>query len=179
MLPARSLLTMKQETKNKTPKFNVLLDEILKDLVPHKRECLQKNLFKYCEGVFEIFDEDIKFYKMLRVPPPKLCPSCRKNLRFSFGNSIMFYKRINNAPGKSDYVISSVPPVSPFIVYDLLSYQTIFEPYSYATKYDETKSFLDQFYDLRLKVPQPAIIRDPSNINSEYSLSGRNSKNMY
>lgn len=170
---------MKEEIKNKTPKFDALLDEILQNLVPYTQECSQKNLFQYCEGVFEITDEDIKFYKIFRVPPSKFCPTCRKNRRFAFGTNIMLYKRLNNTPGKSGYVISFVPPASPLLVYDLLSYQTIFEPYSYAVKYFETKSFIDQFYDLRLRVPQPAIIRDPSNINSEYSLNGRNSKNMY
>ncbi len=164
--------------QSKTPQFDVLLDEILENLVPHERQCLQKDISKYCEGTFQITKEDIEFLKMLRVPPPKLCPTCRKVRRRAFVNAVL-YKHKNNAPGKTDSVISFVPPVSPLTVYDIHSYQTVFDPFTYATKYDETKAFFDQFYDLRLRVPQPAIIRDPSNVNSEYSINGRNLKNGY
>lgn len=170
---------MKEEIKNKTPKFNVLLDEILEKLVPQDCECLQQNISKYCERSFKITKEDIEFYKILRVPPPKLCPTCRRQNRFAFLNTINLYKRDNNAPDKNNKIISFVPPVSPLIVYDLKSYRENFDPYSYATQYDENKNFFDQIFKLRLKVPQPAIIRDPSNINSEYSLNGRNLKNGY
>jgi len=165
--------------ESKTPKFDKLLDEILENLTPHKRECLQSNVSKYCEGIFEITKEDIEFYKMLKVPPPKCCSVCRKIRRFSFVNTNILYKHPNNAPEKSGYVISFVPPISALSVYDVLSYQKIFEPYAYAKKFDETIDFFSQFYNLRLKVPQPAIIRDPSSINSEYSLNGRNLKNGY
>ena len=56
---------------SKTPNFDKALDEILEKLVPHTCECIQHNLSKYCEGTFEITDQDIEFYKILRVPPPK------------------------------------------------------------------------------------------------------------
>ncbi len=49
---------------SKTPQFDRALDAILKDLKPHDRQC------KECNGAFHIFQEDIEFYQMLRVPPP-------------------------------------------------------------------------------------------------------------
>ena len=164
---------------NKTPKFDNALDEVLDKIVPHSRECIQHSISKYCEETFQITDEDIKFFKILRVPPPKKCSTCRRQNRFAFVNSIDLYKRNNNAPEKNDKIISFVPPVSSLIVYDLKSYQNKFDPYLYATNYKENRNFFEQLLELRLKVPQPAIIRDPSNVNSEYSQNGRNLKNGY
>lgn len=165
--------------ESKTPKFDALLDKIFEGLVPHKRVCKWNGQHKYCEGEFDITKEDIEFLKMLRVPAPNFCPTCRRMNRFAFVNGINLYKRDNNAPGKEGKIISFVPPDAPFIVYDVESYRENFDPYTYGTFYNESEKFLDQFWNLRLKVPQPAIIRDPSSINSEYSINGRNLKNGY
>ena len=163
----------------KTPNFDKLLNQLLENVVPSSHKCLQHNISKYCEENFKITKEDIEFYNILRVPPPKLCPTCRRQNRFAFVNTINLYKRDNNAPGKENRIISFVPPASPLIVYDVESYREDFDPYDYGMFYDDSKSFLDQFMSLRSKVPQPAIIRDPSSINSEYSINGRNLKNGY
>ncbi|MBU2578775.1 hypothetical protein KKA09_01510 [Patescibacteria group bacterium] len=56
----------------KTPNFDKVLNEILKDLKPHQKTCQQ------CQEIFDIFKEDIEFYKIFQVPPSKLCPKCRK-----------------------------------------------------------------------------------------------------
>jgi len=165
--------------ESKTPKFDKALDEILEKLVPHTKECVESKTSKYCEKFFNITSKDIEFYKILRVPPPKKCPTCRRQNRFAFVNNINLYKRENNAPGKNNKVISYVPPVSPWTVWDLESYRDKMDPYIYATNYDNKRNFFEQFLDLRSKVPQYALIRDPSNVNSEYSLNGRNLKNGY
>jgi len=165
--------------ESKTPQFDALLDKIFEGLVPHRRVCKWKGEHKYCEGEFEITKEDIEFLKMLRVPAPNYCPTCRRMNRYAFVNSVNLYKRDNNAPGKSSKIISFVPPSSSLVVYDVESYRENFDPYTYGVIYDNSKKFLDQFFDLRSKVPQPAIIRDPSSINSEYSINGRNLKNGY
>ena len=65
---------------SKTPEFDKALDEILKDLKPHAREC------KKCAQNFEIFKEDIDFYHKLRVPPPTFCPQCRLLHKMIWGN---------------------------------------------------------------------------------------------
>ncbi len=168
------------ETESKTPKFNLMLDEILENLEPQEYQCIQKDISEYCEVKFKITDEDIKFYKKLRVPPPKCCPTCRRQRRFASVNRINFYKRNNDAPDSKEKIISNVPPTSPLIVYDLDYYRsTNWDPLSFAQKYDSETSFFNQFYELRLKVPQYAIIRDSSSINSEFSLNGKNLKNGY
>ncbi len=168
------------ETESKTPKFDALLEKILDILVPQEYECAQKDVSKYCEKQFKITDEDIKFYKKLKVPPPKCCPTCRRQRRFAFVNRINYYKRQNNAPGAEGKIVSYVSPVSPLTVYDLDYYRSAkWDPFSFSRIYNPNESFLGQFYDLRLKVPQYAIVRHPSSINSEYSLNGKNLKNGY
>ncbi len=166
--------------ESKTPKFDKLLDDILEKIVPHERECAQKDISKYCEKKFKIIDEDIKFYKLLRVPPPKCCPTCRRQRRFAFNNRINLYKRKDDAPGAINDIVSYVPPVSPLTVYNLDYYRSAkWDPVFYAKNYDSNISFFDQFFDLRLMMPQYAIVRHPSSIDSEYSLNGRNLKNGY
>lgn len=165
---------------SKTPNFDALLDPILDGLVPHTRICAQSAASKYCEGEFEIGDKDIEFLRLLRVPAPTLCPTCRRQKRFAFLNRFYFYKRPNNTPGKEGVMISNTPPNSPLVVYDLESYRSdLWDPFSYAETFSETGSFFDQFWQLRLRVPQPGILRHPSNVNYEYSLNGKNSKNVY
>src|SRR3989344_497404 len=61
----------------KTPKFDNALGVILEELRPHARIC------KTCGSEFQIFKEDTEFYAMFRVPPPTLCPLCRKQRRFA------------------------------------------------------------------------------------------------
>lgn len=165
---------------SKTPQFDALLDPILDALVPHTRTCIGSSISKFCEKEFTITDTDITFYKMLRVPPPLSCPTCRRQKRFAFVNRSSFYKRRNDAPDGPATIISYVPPKSPLIVYDYEYYRSAnWDPTTYGTTYDPNKTFFDQLYDLRLRVPQPSIVKDPSNINYEYSLNGRDSKNVY
>lgn len=165
--------------ESKTQNFDKLMDEILYDLVPHTRKCKFKNENSYCEREFNINLNDIIFLKMFRVPAPLYCPTCRRQKRFAFINQISLYKRLNNAPGTKNKIISYVPPASKLTVYDVKNYQEVFDPFSYGTIYNPNKSFHDQFFELRLKVPQPAIIRDSSSVNSEYSINGKNLKNGY
>lgn len=76
------------DSQIKTLNFDEVLNKILDNLKPHQKICQQ------CQQVFDIFQEDIKFYKILRIPTPKLCPECRKQRRFGFYNNILkFYKK--------------------------------------------------------------------------------------
>lgn len=165
---------------SKTPQFDKLLDDILLELQPHTRACAQQGLSPYCEGNFHIEKEDIDFYKMLHVPPPLLCPTCRRQQRFAFVNRTSFYKRDNAAPEGPRKIISYVPPNAPYTIYDYDYYRSAnWDPMVYARAYDRDQSFFNQLFGLRLEVPQPALLKDPTNINYEYSLNGRNSKNVY
>ncbi|MBI4034096.1 MAG: hypothetical protein HY378_00925 [Candidatus Brennerbacteria bacterium] len=163
-----------------TPKFDAALDKILSGLTPHLRDCVQKDTSPHCEKKFKITDEDIEFLKLLRVPPPKLCPTCRKQRRLSFFNWTRFFKRPCDAPGHSEQVIASVSLDCPFPVVDIPYYQSAdFDPTLTGSVPDINKSFRSQLYELRKRVPLPSIVQDASNVNSEYSMGGRSSKNVY
>ena len=172
---------MKSMEHSKTPTFDALLQPILDSLVPHVRTCRQKGLSQFCEGEFQIVDKDIEFLRLLRVPPPTLCPTCRRQKRFSFVNRCYFYKRPNHSPeANGALMISNVPPNSPLTVVDLEYYRSPkWDPTTFGTTFDDSLPFFKQFMDLRLKVPQPGILRHPTNINYEYSLNGKNSKDVY
>jgi len=159
---------------SKTPIFDKALDEILKNLVPHERVCGQ------CKQSFKVEKEDIDFYKMLRVPPPKKCPNCRQRNRRAFINYTTIFKRSCSAPGHSEKIISQVPENSAFPVYDFDYYWSgEWDPLSYGREYDPDASFFDQFRNLLDRVPQPASTRDPMSVNSEYTTYGIQLKNCY
>ena len=166
---------------SQTPQFNKVLDEILKDIKPHIKKCARSDLSPYCLNKFEITDRDIEFYNLLEVPPPTLCPNCRRQRRLVFGHSIKLYKRDCDASKHNEQIISFVPPIKNFTIYDFNFYKSAnWDPIDYAYEYKITEPFFDTYYEkLRSVVPQPAIIRDPACINSEYTLGGRNLKNGY
>ena len=84
------------------------------------------------------------------------------------------------APGHSESIISIVPPGTPLKVYDWDYYRTYdWNPLSYGISPDNNRSLFDVLWDLRKEVPQPAITRDPSNIDSDYTINGRRLKRGY
>ena len=160
---------------SKTPKFDEALDAVLKDIVPHERGCLE------CNKKFQVESEDINFYKMLRVPPPTLCPKCRQIRRFG---TIMrmpkFFKRPCNAFGHEENIVTVFPPSSPHKIYDASYwYSDSWDPTSYGSPYEASQKFFDQFKELFFNVPHLPLERDATAINSEYSLGGRWGKNNY
>ncbi|MFH1838626.1 MAG: hypothetical protein ABH808_04025 [Candidatus Kuenenbacteria bacterium] len=162
------------DNQTKTPNFNKKLNEILENLKPHQKTCEQ------CNNNFEIFQEDIEFYKMLQVPPPKLCPECRKQNRLAFSNYTTFYKRKCDAPNHSEKIISQIPENTCFPVYDCDYYWSDnWDSINYGKDYNFSELFFEQFKKLLEKVPQPATTRDPKSVNSDYSSYGIELKDCY
>lgn len=159
---------------DKTPKFTAKINEILKNLTPRKINCSQ------CQLDFEIFDDDITFFNKLQVPPPTMCPDCRRQRRLAFVNYTTLFKRECNAPGHNEKVISSIPEGTQFPVYDFDYYwHGDRDWYINARDFNLNKSFFGQFKDLFLVSPQIALPRDPASVNSEYSAYGSHFKNCY
>ena len=166
---------------SKTPQFDEAINEILKNLVPETRTCIWSGLHQYCKGNFEVEQEDIEFLKFFKVPPPLYCPPCRRMRRFVYMNTTRLFKRVCNAPGHSEQMISAFPSECPFDVVDYKYYMSeAFDPLSFGVVYNNNKSVLDQIFDLRKRIPVPSLLnRDPSSVNSDYSMGGRDSKNCY
>ena len=167
--------------ESKTPKSDVLIDQILEELVPHTRVCKWSGLHPHCQGEFPIENEDILFLKMLRVPPPNFCPTCRRIKRQSFMGFAQLFKRKCDAPLHDEFMISVFSPECPFPVIDY-KYFTFdeFDPFSFGKNYEDLISPLEQLFSLRKVFPMPSFLnRDPSCVNSDYSNGGRDSKNCY
>jgi len=165
---------------SKTPQFDALLDVILEKLVPHMKECRQRDISQYCEGSFAIEADDIDFYKMLRVPPPTLCPTCRHQRRLAFSNYSHIYKRKCDVSGHREMMISAVAPVMPWITYDYDTYYSdVWDPRDYARDALPNDSFFSQFLELEKVVPQPGVRRGADSPNSDYSFYGKHMKDCY
>lgn len=159
---------------SKTPNFDKTLNEILENLKPHQKTCRQ------CGRVFEIFKEDIEFYKKLRVPPPTLCLNCRMQRRFGFYNNILkFYKKEDARTGEK--TISTFHPESPYKIYDLKYWWSDkWTGEDYGRDYDFNKPFFEQFRALNLAVPHPAITHYWRGvIDSPYTISIIEAKRCY
>lgn len=160
--------------------FDGAIGAILDNLAPHERKCRWNSKSAYCEKNFKVTEEDIKFYHKLRVPPPALCPSCRRMRRLGFGLILRFYKQQCQAPNHKESVISVVSPGTNLKIYDWDYYRKYeWEPLSYAVSPNKSRPFFDVLLDLRRNVPQPAIVRDPANIDSDYTINGRYLKHGY
>lgn len=167
--------------ESKTPKFDYVINEVLEKLIPHNRTCKWKGMHPYCEGDFNIEEEDIKFLKMLIVPPPNFCPTCRRIKRLVNMNFSRLFKRECDVPGHSEMMISILPEECPFPVYDYQYFiDDKFDAFSFGIEYKEGSDPMKMLLSLRRKFPMPSFLnRDPSSINSEYSNGGKNLKNGY
>ena len=159
---------------SKTPKFNALLDNILDKAKPCSVIC------KECQGGFNIFEEDIKMYHLLRVPPQKSCPSCRQQRRLAFSNYSNIYRHSCQAQGHQEKVISLMPPSMPWIGYDLDYYLSdAWSSLDYGQEIKIDQDFFSQYYQLLSNVPHSLVRRRPDSINSDYSFYGGNMKDCY
>lgn len=167
--------------ESKTPQFDRLFDEILGGLVPHTRVCKWKGKHEHCEGEFEITKEDIEFLKMLRVPAPNFCPTCRRIRRLVHMNMYQLFKRSCNAPEHNEKMISTFSEECPFLVYDYKYFiSDEFDPFSFGRNYNEGESPMQTLFNLRKEFPMPSMLnRDPSSVNCEYTMGGRDNKNCY
>jgi len=161
---------------SQTPNFDKAINEILSTLKPHQRTCPQ------CGQIFDIFKEDIDFYKIFKVPPPTLCPDCRLQRRLGYRINFLpvFYKKTCSAPGHNEKVISFYSETNPIKIYDYdYWYSDSWDPLSYGQDYDWEKPFFQQWQDFILTVPNLSIYKDPKGINSDYIVSGLSPKSCY
>lgn len=159
---------------SQTPNFDKVLDKILATLKPFKKACLQ------CGLVFDIFAQDIEFYKMLRVPPSSYCPACRAKRRHAFYPRLYdFFKKPCSAPNHTEDVISVYPADSPVKIYDLdFWYSDFWDPCAYQKELIPEK-VLEQFKDLALEIPHAAGIRGTRLTDCFYTIGGLDSNNCY
>src|SRR3989344_1792727 len=160
----------------KTPQFNEAIEKILADLQPHSWPC------KQCGLNFDILEGDIVLLKMLRVPPPTLCPQCRMQRRLAWRMVLIpvFYKKQCNAPGHDEKVITFYSQKIPVKVYDDQFYVSDqWDPLELGRAYTSGLTFFEQMKSVIYDVPHQTLQRDLASVNCEYTISGKDSKNCY
>ena len=133
-----------------------------------------------CKTEFIIEPDDFTFYAKIQVPPPTLCPTCRRQRRLSFRNDHDFYKRACDLCKKS--IIALYPADAKFPVYCMKCWWSdSWDPYQYGRDYDPSRSFLEQCDDVFKSVPTIAMQNDDSvgSVNCEYTTDWWFSKNCY
>ena len=132
---------------------------------------------KTCKKDFEIRDEDLIFYDQIKVPPPNHCPDCRAQRRICFRNERTLYKRVCDLC-KQDSV-SLYPNDTPFPVYcHKCWWGDGWDPTIYGIDFNKSKPFLEQYAELKNKVPRIALLVIDS-VNSDYTNNSAENKNCY
>ncbi|MEK7092708.1 MAG: hypothetical protein AAB907_03725 [Patescibacteria group bacterium] len=132
---------------------------------------------KTCKNEFEIRKEDLIFYEQMKVPPPLFCPDCRAARRLAFRNERTLYRRVCDMCQKES--VSLYPPNTPFPVYcHKCWWSDGWDPLSYGINWDKSKPFLEQFGELKNKIPRIGLLVIDS-INSDYTNNAEDNKNCY
>lgn len=139
-----------------------------------------------CTTTFPIVQADLDFYEKVSpiiaghkfaVPPPTLCPSCRRQRRLLVMNDRHLYNDRCDRCDKT--IISLYSPDKPFPVWCRECWWSdAFDPKAYGRSYDLSRPFTEQFMELQRSVPRAAL-NVVSNENSEYVNQCGFSKNCY
>ncbi|MBI4836440.1 MAG: hypothetical protein HY817_04235 [Candidatus Abawacabacteria bacterium] len=144
---------------------------------------------KHCQQSFTITQDDLNKIAhlsptiagiKLTLPPPKLCPECRKQRRATYRNERKLYHRKCNHCQKE--IISVYAPEKPYNVFCLTCWwDDKHNPADYGQEFDFSRPFFAQYDELLKKVPLPALISSPDaeENNCSYINYAGNSKNCY
>ena len=76
-----------------------------------------------CPGAFKIIQQELQYYKMIKIPLPQYCPNCRHAERTRQWNSLKLWHRKCMKPGCTNEFETSYAPDRPEIVYCEQCYQ--------------------------------------------------------
>lgn len=139
-----------------------------------------------CQRLFEITVQDIEFYdrlspvymqKKYTIPLPNLCFECRNQLRMSHRNERCLYSQtcaLSNKP-----LISFFSPDKACVVYNRNDWWSDkWDAESYAQDIDFSSPLLEQFAQLRARVPRMNMMLTNSE-NCDYAPFSINSRNCH
>jgi len=143
---------------------------------------------RQCSGNFEISQDDQDFMKRFAfeiagkhydIPLPTLCLDCRMQRRQSILNQLNLFKRKCDATGEE--IITNFAPESPHKVYSQeYWYGDKYDGLDYGKDFDFSRPFFEQFNELRLAVPVPALFTDYlHDENSSFTNCAGKNKNCY
>ena len=140
----------------------------------------------HCRQPFTLEKEDLAFLdkiapsfggKKETIPPPTHCPLCRLQRRLAFRNNTHIYIRASSSTGKQ--MFSMFPPDTPFPVIEKEEWWGgSWDARKYGQDIDFSRTFLDQFIELRNKVPHPsrAVV---NGMNCDYCNNASEIKDCY
>ncbi len=160
---------------------------------------LETRTCTHCKTPFDITDVDADFLtrlaptfpssglsrsdgvdtpKTFSLPFPTLCADCRKIRRYAWRNEKNIYKRRCDATGK--HIISLFSPDAPCPVYESdYWYSDAWDAKKYGRDFDFSRSFFEQWWELKKLVPMPGKAISQIMENSDYSDNCSNLKNCY
>lgn len=140
----------------------------------------------FCQGDFEITEEDIQFYAKIsplfnnqksQIPPPTLCPDCRQQRRLAWRNERFLYNHTCDLCKKE--IISLYSPVKNLTVYCRdCWWSDQWDPLSYGKNIDSDRPLFAQIQELLLNVPKLGMLNINSQ-NSDYCLFSSDLKDCY
>ncbi|MCX6723225.1 MAG: hypothetical protein NT094_04160, partial [Candidatus Staskawiczbacteria bacterium] len=130
-----------------------------------------------CKKDFVIESDDFAFYEKIKVPAPTFCPDCRYQRRITGRNEWNFYKRNRTLCDKSMVSIYNPSYPGPVYCHDCW-WSDKWDPFDYGQDFDFNRSFFEQFFEFRFKIPRVTLANSNS-INSEYTNQSENNKNCY
>ena len=141
---------------------------------------------RWCSDRFTSTDEDLAFYKRVSprvsgvtvpLPPPRLCPDCRRQRRFLFRNDMNLYARHSSRSGQR--MVSVHHDGVPFPVFTHSEFwDDEWDPLEYGRDYNFDIPFFQQFADLSHVVPRANLYQTNSE-NCGYSNQIADCKNCY
>lgn len=121
-----------------------------------------------CSLSFEITDQDLQFYdkvspvfngRKFQIPPPTLCPDCRRQRKLAWRNERTLYHHPCNLCGKDTITVHA--PDRHYPVYcNPCWWSDRWDPLQFGLVYDPSQSFLEQFRRLMSRAPQRAMVND-------------------
>ena len=122
---------------------------------------------KQCSGQFSIEDIDNQFYQKVQAPLPKNCPHCRLQRRLAFRNERALF------PDECDkchkVIISLYEPKSNLTVYcQSCWWGDDWSACDYGQDIDWSRSLLEQYLEVRKRVPRLSLGNMTSE-NSDYT----------
>lgn len=131
-----------------------------------------------CKKDFTTEQEDFAFYGKMKVPPPTWCPSCRLQRRMLFTNERTLYRSTCGLCKKD--IITMYHPDSPFPVYcKQCWWSDKWDETNFGVAVDFSRPFLQQFAELKKRVPRVNLVQEGNMEGSEYCNRATNNKNCY
>ena len=139
-----------------------------------------------CSASFEITAEDLAFLeklspkiggKILKIPPPTLCPECRRQRHITWRNERTLYQRTCDLCGKSIISIHETSALFPVYCNECW-WSDRWNAQVFGCPYDPSRSFLAQMQELRAVVPRNALYLK-NTVNCDYCNHSLDIRNCY